>query len=134
MSDLLRRQQALAATRAAFVGKPIDWVEADCGRMLALHLRMMGHEPPTMPKYRTARGAALSLRKLGGFAAVLDGMGLERVTPLAMLPGDVGVLPGEGGMDAAVIWVGRKCFGWHEDSDELANMTPDLTKLLAWRA
>jgi hypothetical protein len=121
------------ATREAFGGRPLDWREVDCARMLHFHLQMMGHEPPPLPNYCTALGAARQLNRLGGLPAVLDGMGLERIAPLMMLPGDVGVLPGEAGMDAAIIWEWRKGIGFHEDSDTLANMTPDFSQMLAWR-
>lgn len=132
MPNLMLRQGAVAATRAEFSEREIDWRTVDCARMLVFHLRLLGHEPPPLPNYCTARGAARQLSALGGFAAVLDGM-LERIAPLMMLPGDVGVLPGESGMDAAVIWLGRKCMGFHEDSPVLSNMTPDLGQMLAWR-
>jgi hypothetical protein len=134
MNDLLRRQRALASTRLAFAGQAIDWVNVDCGRMLDFHLRAMGHEPPPMPKYRTAKGALRVLRKMGGIAGGLEALGLPRIAPLMMLPGDVGVLPGDDGMDAVHIWQGRKTMGWHEDSEVMANMIPDLAVMLAWRA
>jgi hypothetical protein len=127
------RQLAVAATKRAFARREIDWREVDCARMLAFHLVQMGHAPPPLPKYSTAKGAARELKKAGGLAPALDGF-LERIPALLMWPGDVAILPGENGMDAVIIWAGRKGIGWHEDSPVLANMTPDLSLVTAWRA
>jgi hypothetical protein len=42
--------------------------------------------------------------------AVLPG---QRIAPAAMIVGDLGILPGEDGLDAVVIAAGHKVIGWH---------------------
>lgn len=131
-SDLERRQAALEKTLAKYQRRVLDFVDADCGRMLRFHLLAMGRRPPTVRPYRSARGAARRLTEMGGFAAILDGMNLERIPYSRMLPGDVAVMEGEGGMDAVVICLGFKVCGWIEGTEEMVNITPIDIKQ-AWR-
>lgn len=132
MNDLLRRQAALEATLAKYQRRPLDFVKADCVRMLRFHLLKMGHKPPPLPSYRSRTGAIRALKQAGGLVAVLDGM-LERIPYARMLPGDVAIMEGEGGMDAGVVCLGFKVGGWFEGVDEMSNIIPIDIKA-AWRA
>jgi hypothetical protein len=132
MNDLLRRKAALEKTLAKYRQRKCDFVNADCARLLRYHLLQMGHKPPPMPRYRSLTGAARALQAVGGLETVLDGM-LPRIPWAKMLPGDVAIMAGEGGMDAGVICLGHKVGGWFEGYDEMANMTPISIKA-AWRA
>lgn len=132
MNDMLRRTAALEKTLAKFKGKPLDFVRADCARMLRFHLLSMGHRPPALPSYRSSIGAIRALRQLGGLPAVLDSF-LPRIPYARMLPGDVAVMPGEDGVDAGVVCLGFKVAGWFEGVDEMVNIVPNDI-VAAWRA
>ncbi len=131
---LLKRNAALAKTMAKYRGKKLDWGKVDCLKMLRSHLVAMGHRGlPKIPAYRDAQGALKALAASGGdLEAILDGI-LPRIAPAAMLPGDVALMPGDQGLDAIVINVGRKVIGWHADSDEMVVVIPHKIKA-AWRA
>lgn len=131
MNELERRRIATEATLAKYRGRTLDYVQADCVRMVRFHLLQLGHKPPPLPQYRSAIGARRVLLNAGGLVAVLDAI-LPRIPHARMMLGDVAVLEGEGGMDAAVICVGHKVIGWHEQSDKLVNLVPIEIKA-AWR-
>lgn len=63
---------------------------------------------------------------------ILDKL-LPRIPHSRMLPGDLAVLEGDGGMDAVTICIGHKLIGWHEGSETMANIIP-LEIKAAWRA
>lgn len=134
--DLLRRQAAVAKTMAKYDGRPFDWRRRDCLRMVRSHLVAMGQRGlPKVPRYSTAKGALQALQATGhqDLAGLLDSL-LPRIAPAAMLPGDVAVMEGESGLDAVVICVGAKVWGWH--GDDLSRpwvITPKAFKG-AWRA
>ncbi|MEV4934612.1 DUF6950 family protein [Sphingobium sp. LSP13-1-1.1] len=132
MNDMLRRQAALEKTLAKYRGRTLDFAQADCVRMARFHLLQMGHKPPSLPPYRSAVGARRALQRVGGIVAALDKF-LPRIPHARMLPGDIAVLEGDGGMDAVTICIGHKLIGWHEGSDEMVNLIP-LEIKAAWRA
>jgi len=134
MKDLERRQVALDKTVGKYRERQVNFVAADCVRMTRFHLLQMGHKPPRLPQYRSMLGARRALERAGGLVAVFDSI-LPRIAPARMLPGDIAVLPGEGG-DAAVIY---QCFdkfiGCHQDEAKIVNLVVDLGVLTAaWRA
>ncbi|WP_311267445.1 DUF6950 family protein [Sphingobium sp. WCS2017Hpa-17] len=131
MIDLEARRVATEATLAKYRQRPLDFATADCARMVRYHLLQLGHKPPKMPSYRSATGARRAYVSVGGLAAAFDAI-LPRIPHARMLLGDIAVLDGDGGMDAAVICVGHKVFGWHEDSDVPVNLVPLQIKA-AWR-
>lgn len=131
MSELERRRVALEATLDKYRGRKLDYVHADCARMIRFHLLQMGHKPPPMPCYRSAIGAQRAALKIGGLVAAFDAI-LPRIPFARMLPGDIAVLEGDG-MDCGVICVGHKVVGWHQNSEELVNLVP-LEVKAAWRA
>ncbi|WP_030538629.1 hypothetical protein [Sphingobium sp. DC-2] len=131
MNDMLRRQAALEKTLAKYRGRKLDFACADCVRMSRFHLLQMGHRPPPLPSYRSLAGAVRALNQAGGMEAIFDGL-LPRIPYARMLPGDIALLEGDNGMDAAVICVGHKVIGWHEGSDQMVNMVP-LEIKAAWR-
>jgi hypothetical protein len=131
MSDLERRRIALETTLAKYRGRALDYVTADCIRMIRFHLLQMGHRPPTLPQYRSALGARKKLLAAGGMIAILDAI-LPRIPYSRMLLGDIAVLEGTDGLDAGVICVGHKVIGWHQDSDVMVNLVP-LEIKAAWR-
>lgn len=132
MTDLERRQAALEKTIAKYRGRRLDYKSADCIRMARFHLIQMGHKVPALPRYQSLVGARRALAQAGGMVAIFDAL-LPRIAPAQMLPGDIAVSAGDEA-EAAVISVGYKVMGWHQDSDVAVNMTVDANALTAWRA
>ena len=131
MSDLERRRIATETTLAKYRGRTLDYCSADCIRMSRYHLLQMGHKPPPLPRYRSLIGARRAYLQAGGLIAAFDAI-LPRIPYSRMLTGDIAVLEGDGGMDAAVICVGHKVIGWNEGSEQLVNLIP-LEIKAAWR-
>ena len=138
--DMLRRLEAVEKTKARFEGKAFVLGSNDCGKLLAFHLKALGHKPPSAGNYTTEAGAILACRRAGGntLAEVLDAMGLERIAPAAMMLGDVAILksePEEGTasrIGSAVVHLGGKMMGWHPDAPDLAVMDVIETEA-AWK-
>jgi hypothetical protein len=124
---MTRRVAAAQATLDHFEGKPFAWGSCDCSRIIAWHLRKLGHKPGVarFGNYRTALGARAALTR-GGFASladVIDAIGLPRIAPAAALVGDI--VQGESGdpFGAMGIYLGNGAMlGFHEDA-------PGATKL-----
>ncbi|MGZ8286146.1 MAG: DUF6950 family protein [Allosphingosinicella sp.] len=136
INPLLRRRAAIEAMRARYGNQRFDWAEADCWRMVRFHLRQLGHRPPATPRYNTALGAKRALKAKGfdSMAEALDSL-LPRIAPAAMLPGDIAAVEGTEGLDALVIGVGHKVFGWHEEAETPVFIIPRPGVLTAaWRA
>lgn len=130
MNELERRRVALEATLAKYRTRPLDYIHADCVRMIRFHLLQMGHKPPALPRYRSAVGALRAVTKAGGLIAAFDAI-LPRIPHSRMLPGDIAVIEGDG-MDCGVICLGHKVFGWHEAAEHPVNM--ELLEIAAaWR-
>ncbi|HVJ69933.1 MAG TPA: hypothetical protein VM531_00240 [Sphingomicrobium sp.] len=141
--DLIRRERALQAVKEKFSLKSLDLGKRDCLLLIRFHLVKMGHQRlPKPPKYSTLLGAKKALAGQGveNLEQLLD-KHLTRITPAAMLPGDVALIASEAGAPAAelgtlVISVGRKFLGWHPDHPLFAVLEPTIESpfLAAWRA
>jgi len=131
MNELERRRVALEATLAKYRNRPLDYRTADCVRMTRFHLLQMGHKPPVLPQYQSFIGARRAVKAAGGVDAVLDTF-LPRIPYARMWPGDIALVEGTQDMDCAVLCLGHKVFGWHEDADEPVNMELRTIKA-AWR-
>lgn len=137
MNDLLRRQRALEKTMGKFRKRPFKWGSSDCASLLRSHLVAAGHRKvPKIPSYSTALGAKRAVEKMGfeTMEALLDSL-LPRIPEARMMPGDIALMGGPEGspLDAVVISVGRKVFGYHEDGEEGAVViTPNELKGV-WR-
>lgn len=143
LPDLLRRHRALIATQARFGGKTFELGKADCVQLVRAHLVKMGHRGlPRPPSYSSPGGVEKALKALGAddLEQLFDRL-LTRIPPAAMLPGDVGLIPGDPDAPAwrsgaVVISVGRKFLGWHPDHPMLAVLEPAEANpfIAAWRA
>ena len=122
---------------AKYRGRAFDWADkATCLHLARTQLRQMGHKPPAIPAFRSAIGAKRAMEAAGyqTMADIFDGLGLERITPAAMLVGDLAVLPGDGGFDAIVICAGNKMIGWHGAADNLTMIGEAVGSItVAWR-
>ena len=140
--DLVRRQRAIEATMRKFGGRNFKLGKVDCLHLVRTHAVAMGHRGlPKIPDYRSEGGAAGALAKQGveTLEELLD-KHFSRITPAAMLPGDVGLVESEPHAPAwrqgsAVISVGRKWLGWHPDTLLLAVCDPIVSEPFkaAWR-
>lgn len=133
---LLKRHAALQKVMDRYRHLPFSWQHnRTCVHMLAMHLRAMGHKPPKVPKLDGPIAAKRELKKRGwaSVEAMLDDL-LEPIPVAAMLPGDVSVVPGDGGLEAVYISLGSTAMGYAEDIDGLALFTePGKVFKKAWR-
>lgn len=133
---LIIRRDAAQATLDAFADQPFEWGKYDCGKMLAAHLKAMGHSVRVAPAgtYKTAIGAKGALRRMG-FASLIDALDARfpRISPAAAIVGDVIAMPSEGPLDAIAIAVGNgRALAYHESVAGAVVVQP-LTMLAAWR-
>lgn len=140
MSVMLTRRDATAATLAKYRARPFDWARrSTCIHMARFQLTGMGHRLPPLPPFRSMLGAkrALAARGAESVAELLDGLGLMRIAPAAMMLGDLAAVPGEGGMDALFVNIGGgELVGWVDGFDGgMARLTKPLEVVtVAWDA
>lgn len=119
--DLIRRQQALAATQAKFRGKRFGWKSGQhCAALLTSHLKAMGRKAPKVGALGSLLAAkrVLAARGWDGLAEAIDAQGLARIAPAEMLPGDVALRASADGIGAALICMtSTKMLGWFENEE-----------------
>ena len=135
-NPLIDRRDAAQATLDAFADQAFAWGKYDCGKMLAAHLKAMGHPVRLAPAgaYKSAMGAKGALRRMG-FASLSDALDsrFPRIAPAAAIVGDVIAMPSEGPLDAIAICVGNgRALAYHESVPGAVVVQP-LTMLAAWR-
>jgi hypothetical protein len=138
MNPLVRRQRALQATIDKYGSRPFDWGAVDCGRVIAFHLKQLGHKIRLSKagQYKTALGARAALKRLGydSLPDAMDGHGLPRVPAAMALLGDIVLVPGDDELGALGIYAGNgKYIGFHEDHERMVSMI--FTSVdVAWKA
>lgn len=133
--DMIRRQEAVEATMAKYRARKFDWKsKATCLHLARFHLLRMGRKPPPLPQVGSLLSAKKALKERGWLDVgdMLDGIGLERIAPAAMLLGDLAMLESEDGMGSIVVSAGGKVLGWHDDDAGMVVMEP-LQITAAWR-
>lgn len=135
--EMVRRQAATSATLDRYRGKVFDWSKGiTCVHLARYHLRQMGHQPPSLPRIRSAFAAKQEMKARGwsGVADMLDGI-LPRIAPAQMLIGDLTVAKSEEGLGAIFICAGpHKLLGWREDAPALVVLDVTLDQVeAAWR-
>lgn len=135
--EMIRRVAAAQATLDEFRDKPFKMGERDCVRMVAAHLRRMGHKVrlPAKGSYASARSALKALRARGfdKLADALDAMGLERIAPAAALPGDIVLGEATDVLGALGIALSNgRLVGYHEHAPGAA-VLQRLSLSAAWR-
>lgn len=143
LPDLNRRRRALEATQKKFAMQNFELGKADCVQLVRFHLVKMGHQRlPKASGYSSPAGVKKALKDLGAdnLEQLFDKL-LPRITPAAMLPGDIGLVMAEPDAPAwregtVVISLGRKFLGWHPDHPMLAVLEPtvEMPFIAAWRA
>lgn len=141
MNDLQRRVAATHATQARFEGRAFDWRKhATCLHMVRFHAAQMGHQLPTVPRFRSAIGAKKALLAEGveTLTELMD-RHFPRIPAAQMRVGDVIAVPGdEGGFECLFIY-GQlwAVLGWQEESPlcQTARLTEEgfHRHLGAWR-
>lgn len=135
--EMIRRADAAQATLDRFKDRPFALGSFDCVRMVAFHLRQLGHTPPLSKggSYTTLLGAKRALRRAGhaSLAAALDALGFPPIAPAEALVGDVVQLPAEDELGALTIYVGNgRTLGYHQDVAGATVLQP-LRFAGAWR-
>lgn len=136
---LVRRRDAAQVTLDTWSKRPLKLGTADCVRMTAAHLRLLGWKVKLPPagSYRTVNSAMKALARAGydSIAAALDALGLERIAPAAAIVGDIVLMPAEHELGALVIVMGNgRVAGWHDDDPEGVVPMQPLQMVAAWRA
>jgi len=138
-SPLIRRRDAAQATLHEWGGKKLRLGHADCVRMVASHLRRLGHKVvlPPAGSYRSVKAAKAALAK-AGYACLpdaLDSFGFERIAPAAALVGDIIELPSAiDGLAALTVAVGNgRVIGWCDDGREGVLVMQPHEYVAAWR-
>lgn len=135
---LVLRRDAAQATLDYWRDRPWRMGEADCVRMTASHLRLLGHKVrlPAKGSYRTVK-TALKILKLRGFDTLpeaIDALGLERIPPAAVLVGDLIMMPADHELGALTVALGNgRVLGWHDDIPGGAGVLQPLIMTTAWR-
>lgn len=119
-----------------FRDREFGWGSVDCAKMVAFHLKQLGHKVRLSKagQYKTAASAVAALKRLGytTLPDAMDGHGFPRIAPAAALIGDVvsfasdheigalGIVVGNGNMMAfhelhalpVIMSMGRIDTGW----------------------
>lgn len=134
---LIRRRDAAQATRDRFIDVPFAWGSADCGKMVAFHLRQLGIAAGLSKagSYSSAIGAKRALERLGvsSLAERLDVLGLQQIAPAFAIVGDIISMPSVGPIDALAIAMGNgRVLAYHEVAPGATILQP-IKMLTAWR-
>lgn len=137
VDPLIRRRDAAQKTLDAWSGRPMKLGTADCVRMAASHLRLLGYKVklPAAGSYRTVNSAmkALGARGFGSVEDALDAMGLERIAPAEAIVGDLIMMPGVDNLGGLGIALGNgRVVAYHEDAIGAAVLQP-VEYVAAWR-
>lgn len=136
---LVLRSKAAQATLDAWRDKPFRIGHADCVRLIASHVRRMGHKVrlPHAGAYRGVQAARMLLQARGfeSLPDAMDKMGFDRIPPAAALVGDVIELPSEiAELGTLTVALGNgRVLGWHEDAPKGACVLQPLEQIAAWR-
>lgn len=105
MTELELRAAATSATFDRFNGAPFILGKTDCARMVAFHLKELGHKPSVLKggAYTTEAGARRALMRLGvsSLSEIMD-RHFPRIAPAEARTGDVLCGPGDGGTGDAM--------------------------------
>jgi len=139
MTDpMVRRAAAAQATLDTWSKRPFRLGFADCVRMTAAHLRLLGHHVKLPPSgsYRTAKSALKALREAGHdtLHAALSTIGLEEIAPASAIVGDVMMVDGGDEFGALGICVGNgRVLLYHEEIATGAVTAQPVIMIAAWR-
>lgn len=139
MTDpMVRRTAAAQKTLDTWSKRPMKLGTADCVRMAASHLRLLGYKVrlPNSGSYRTLNSATKALKAAGykTLEAALDEQGLERIAPAQAIVGDILMLPGVDHLGGLTVALGNgRVVGWHEEVPGGAVVLQPVEYVAAWR-
>lgn len=138
MSVLLKRQKATRATIDHFGNKSFAWGSVDCGKMVAFHLKRLGHTVRLSKAgpYKTALGARGALKRMGysNLIEAMDGTGLVRIPYASALIGDIVSFASDEAIGALGVAVGNgNMLAFHESHEFPVVMTMGRIDF-AWKA
>lgn len=119
MTELEIRAAATSKTFEKFNQKPLVLGKTDCARMVAFHLRQLGHKFSLLKggHYSTEVGARMALKKLGvsSLSEVMD-KHFPRIPFAEARTGDVSCVMGDGDMGDAmqVVLHRQNVLGFHD--------------------
>ena len=136
-TEIELRVAAAQATLARFKDHPLRLGRTDCVRMVAYHLRKLGHRVKLPPSgsYASIRSGLRELEARGfrTLDEALDAFGFDRIAPAAAVAGDVLMLQAVDRLGSLVVAMGNgRVIGFHEDSEGAVIMQP-LDFVAAWR-
>lgn len=138
---MIARVDAAQATLDRFKDQPFEWGRFDCAKMVAFHLRKLGHQIGISKagSYSSALGAKRALNRLGwpNISHALDEvLRLERIAPAFLVTGDVIQMPSEGAIDAMGIALGNgRALAYYPGEIGAVVVQPMVEQILAaWRA
>lgn len=137
LDPFVRRTRAAQNTLDVWSKRKMKLGTSDCVRMIAAHLRSMGHKVrlPASGSYGTYAGALKALKAAGhaSVADALDAMGFERIAPAAAIVGDIVMLPADHPLGAFTVALGNgRVVGFHEEAVTAATLQP-VVYASAWR-
>ncbi len=141
MPTLIERAAAAEATIAKFMGVEFAWGSKDCLRMVAHHLRALGHPPPLRDAgpYKSHLGAHRALKRTGhdSLTAWVESWGLIRIPPAMALTGDILALPsGDDAMPSLAVQLSnRRVLAFVPELKVVAatHLVEGVVPLAAWR-
>lgn len=135
---MIARRDAAQATLDHFAGQPFQWGRFDCAKMVAFHLRKMGHRIGISKAgpYSNALGAKRALSRLdwSGLSQPLDAR-FERIAPAAAIVGDILQMPSEGWIEALAVVLGNgRALAYHQHEVAAVVVQPVVSEIIAvWR-
>jgi hypothetical protein len=138
VDPLVRKRDAAQAILDAWSKRPLRLGTSDCVRMIAAHLRLLGHKVklPASGSYRTLNSATKALKAAGfkSVAEALDSMALERIAPAAAVAGDILQLPAVDSLGAFGIVLGNgRAMGYPDADGRGVQVVQPLEYVAAWR-
>lgn len=136
-NEMVRRQKAVLATQERFRGKAFAFGATDCAKMVAFHLKLLGHKVRLSKagQYKTLLGAQAALMRIGyeTLPDAMDGHGFERIAPASARMGDIVAFPCGHPLGALGIVHGNgNMLAFHEAHEQPVIMTMGQVDI-AWR-
>jgi hypothetical protein len=137
-NPMMRRAEAAQKTLDVWSQRPLKLGTADCVRMAAAHLRLLGRKVklPSSGSYRTVRSATKALRA-AGHASLRDAVsaqGLAEIAPAEAIVGDLMLMPSVDDLGGLGVCLGNgRVLIYHEEIDTGAVVAQPIEMVTAWR-
>ncbi len=133
----VRRADAAQKTLDTWSARPLKLGTADCVRMAAAHLRLLGYRVKLPPSgsYRTVNGAMKALRQAGyrSLREAVTAQGLEEIAPAEAIVGDLMLMPAVDHLGGLGVCVGNgRVLIYHEEISSGAVAAQPVEMITAW--